>query len=64
MAALFGVERAKGCNGAPTVGQVAGVGVGKRDGGGAEIEGGACEDCRKISSKLGAVPVEEGGNMY
>jgi hypothetical protein len=58
---LLGVERAEGGNSAPAVGQIAWIDVRERNGGGTKIEGGACKDGRKVSSKLGTVPGEEGG---
>src|SRR5882757_3114804 len=63
MPASFGVKRTKGCDCAPAIGQVAWVGMGKRDGGGAEVECGACKDSREILSKLGAVVVKERGRV-
>jgi hypothetical protein len=63
MATLLGVEGAKGGNGAPSIGQVAGIGVGERHGRGSEIEGRARKYCCEIASKAGTIPGEKGGNM-
>jgi hypothetical protein len=63
MTTPFGVKGTKGSDCTPAIGQIARVCMGKRDGVGAKVEHRACKNCCEILSKLGAVVVEEGGDM-